>query len=67
MSVNFLRGTKSFFLSYANDDDADALFGNFGYQTDGNQNPDIGNITISRVALILINITTYVFLNIENS
>ena len=36
MSVNFLRGSKSFFLSYANDDDADAFFGNFDHHTDGN-------------------------------
>ena len=42
MSVNYFRGGKSFFLSYANDDDADALFGNFAYFIDGNHESDIG-------------------------
>ena len=42
MSVNFFRGSKSFFLSYANKDDADALFGNFAYHIDGNHESDTG-------------------------
>ena len=42
MSVNYFRGSKSFFLSYANEDDADALFGNFAYLIDGNHEPDSG-------------------------
>ena len=42
MSVNFFRGSKSFFLSYANKDDADALFGNFAYHIDGNYESDTG-------------------------
>ena len=44
MSVNFFRGSKSFFVSYANDDDADALFGNFVYHIDGNHDLDTGKV-----------------------
>ena len=44
MSVNFFRGSKSFFVSYANDDDADALFGNFVYHIDGNHDFDTGKV-----------------------
>ena len=34
MSVNYFRGSDSFFVSYANADDADAFFGHFTYHSE---------------------------------
>jgi hypothetical protein len=44
MSVNYFRGSNTFFVSYANSDDADAFFGHFTYHIDGNHDEDKGEI-----------------------
>ena len=46
MSVNYFRGSSTFFVSYANDDDTDAFSGHFIYHVDGEHDyyPDTGKI-----------------------
>ena len=50
MSVNYFRGSSTFFVSYANDDDSDAFVGHFIYHVDGEHDyyPDTGKIKIEK-------------------
>ena len=50
MSVNYFRGSSTFFVSYANDDDSDAFVGHFIYHVDGEHDyyPDTGKIKIAK-------------------
>ena len=50
MSVNYFRGSSTFFVSYANDDDTDAFSGHFIYHVDGEHDyyPDTGKIKIEK-------------------